>query len=160
MQLMSRVRNAQGGDTIVEVLIVLAVLGMALGVSYATANHSLLNARQAQEHSEALEIIQAQIELLRTAPRNYPAIFDTTPTNPPNIHAYGFCMNGTAVVDLTASNLYNYSVYPNPPCVINNLYHVSIKNTDDGLDTFTVMALWPDIDGTQDSVSMNYRLHQ
>src|SRR5579884_4195391 len=56
---------SSSGDTIVEVLIVLTVLGLALGISFATANTSLLNTRQAQENSEATEIAQSQIESLR-----------------------------------------------------------------------------------------------
>src|SRR5271170_6288790 len=55
----------QAGDTIVEVLVVLAVLGLAISISYATANRSILDARQAQENSQATEYVQAQIENLR-----------------------------------------------------------------------------------------------
>jgi len=153
MQLRTRLGLSERGDTIVEVLVVLAVLGMALGISYATANHSLLNARQAQEHSEALEFVQGQIELLRTLPDNNPTIFDAAQ------HTNGFCMNGTNLVDLTGSNLYSQTSYPGA-CVANSLYDLSIKNTGDGFDTFTIMAVWYDLDGTQDNVSMNYRLHQ
>ena len=48
---MWRLDKNQRGDTIIEVLIVLAVLGLAIGITYATANRSILNARQAQESS-------------------------------------------------------------------------------------------------------------
>jgi len=155
MQLIRKLRKAESGDTIVEILIVLAILGLALSIAYATANKSLQGARQAQEHSEALELVQGQIELLRTAPDNYPDIFDTTK------HANGFCMSGTSLVDLTG-DLHSYTSYPTTPAdksCVNSLYHLSIKNTADGNDTFTIMALWDDLDGTQDNVSMNYRLH-
>jgi type II secretory pathway pseudopilin PulG len=54
----------QAGDTIVEVMIVLSVLGLAIGISYATANRSLLNARQAQENSQATAAAQSQVEQL------------------------------------------------------------------------------------------------
>lgn len=53
------------GDTIVEVLIALAVLSLAFVISYATANAALLASQNAQEHSLALEYLDAQIEALR-----------------------------------------------------------------------------------------------
>jgi prepilin-type N-terminal cleavage/methylation domain-containing protein len=62
--LKGRLHKAQRGDTIIEVMIVLAVLGLAIGIAYATANRSLLNARQAQENSQATAAAQAQVELL------------------------------------------------------------------------------------------------
>ena len=55
------------GDTIVEVLVVLAVLGLALATSSAIANKGLQQSRNAQEHSEALGIIDSQVELLHAA---------------------------------------------------------------------------------------------
>lgn len=55
------------GDTIVEVMIVLAVLGLAFAISYATANRGVLQARNAEEHSEALGILDGQVEELRAA---------------------------------------------------------------------------------------------
>ncbi len=56
--------DTQRGDTIIEVMIVLAVLGLAIGIAYSTANRSLLNARQAQENSQATAAAQAQVEQL------------------------------------------------------------------------------------------------
>ncbi len=65
--MLRRVRSlTQRGDTIVEVMVVLAVLGLAMGISYATANRSLKNTRQAQENSEATALVKAQIEQLRS----------------------------------------------------------------------------------------------
>src|ERR1019366_6517837 len=55
------------GDTIVEVMIVLAVLSLAFAITYATANHGLIQSRNAEEHSEALGLLDSQVELLRAA---------------------------------------------------------------------------------------------
>ncbi len=57
----------QKGDTIVEVLIAMAVASLVLGSAYAVANHSMKNSRQAQEHSEALQIAQKQLEAIVSA---------------------------------------------------------------------------------------------
>lgn len=55
----------QRGDTIVEVLIAVAVVSMVVASAYAITNRNLANTRQAQEHSEASKLGQAQIEQLR-----------------------------------------------------------------------------------------------
>ncbi len=52
----------QAGDTIVEVLLAIAILGVILAGAYVTANRSLNSEHDAQEHSQALTIAQAQIE--------------------------------------------------------------------------------------------------
>lgn len=56
--------NSQG-DTIVEVMISLAVLALAFAISYSTAQSTLNNVQNSQEHSSALEYIDSQIEALR-----------------------------------------------------------------------------------------------
>ncbi len=146
------------GDTIVEVLIVLAVLGLAISVSYATANKSLLNGRQAQENSEATALVQSQIEILRTIAGNA-NIF----TN------HLFCVNtdGSVVTDFsgptatTLSGLINPSYSEYPDNCTRGLYHIAIEYTSSPEDTFTVQAKWDDARGDgQDSVRLSYRLHK
>jgi type II secretory pathway pseudopilin PulG len=75
------------GDTIVEVLIVLAVLGLAFSISSATASRSLTQSRNAEEHSQALGILNSQIELVRTAVTKQVDVFQ----NP----GVPFCMTGS-----------------------------------------------------------------
>ena len=57
----------QRGDTIVEVLIALAILSLAFVISYSTANSALIDSQNSQEHSMALEYLDTQAELLRYA---------------------------------------------------------------------------------------------
>jgi type II secretory pathway pseudopilin PulG len=66
MRNLIRLRNDKG-DTIVEVLIVLAVLSLAFSISYATANNGLRQSTTAQQHSNALSELDSQLELLRGA---------------------------------------------------------------------------------------------
>ena len=79
------------GDTIIEVMIVLAILGLSLGISYATASSALNQSLNAQQHSTALGILNSQVELLRAA-------IDTNATNISTISASStsngptFCM--------------------------------------------------------------------
>src|ERR1035437_2061628 len=79
----------QAGDTIVEVMVVLAVLGLAFVISYATANHGLIQSRKAEEQSQALGIVDSQVELLRSA-------FSLQVTIAQDGTA--FCMQGTALI--------------------------------------------------------------
>lgn len=61
-----RVLSKQTGETIIEVLISMAVLGLVLSASYALANRSTQANRQAQERAEALSENSTRIELLKT----------------------------------------------------------------------------------------------
>jgi type II secretory pathway pseudopilin PulG len=54
-----------GGDTIVEVLFAVVVIGIVLTGAYAVVTHSLLDEQDAQEHSYALGLAQSQVEELR-----------------------------------------------------------------------------------------------
>lgn len=127
-------------------MIVLAVLGLAIGIAYATANRSLLDARQAQENAEASQLVQSQIEALRTM---------TLDPAPNNIFQPGpYCVTQTPP----------YAVLPSGSggCNIGAIpYTLTITYTNVPSDTFTVKATWPDVsgDGSNDTVTMNYRLH-
>lgn len=59
------IKLQQKGDTIVEVLIALAILSLAFVISYATASSALIDSQNSQEHSMALEYLDTQAELLR-----------------------------------------------------------------------------------------------
>lgn len=58
------------GDTIIEVLVSTAVLGIVLGISYNVANRSLRTGLAASQRREAVAVAQGQIELLKKAHRN------------------------------------------------------------------------------------------
>lgn len=53
------------GDTIVEVLLCLAICGLVLGTSYASASRNIKGIRTTQERGEALKIAEGQLESLR-----------------------------------------------------------------------------------------------
>jgi len=154
MHLIKRLRRpGQAGDTIVEVMVVLAILGLAISISYATANRSLLNTRQAQENSQATELIQSQVEALRTL-----AVTGDTP----NIFQAGpYCL--VPIVPQPASGPY-YTLLAGGCAAPPIPYHVAItyvNNPPSQSDTFTVTATWPDVLGEgSDTVTTIYRLHQ
>lgn len=58
----------QSGDTIVEVMLVVAILGLTFGAAYSIASASVAKTRNAQEHAEALQYLNSQVELMRSTP--------------------------------------------------------------------------------------------
>ncbi len=58
---MSLKRN-QVGDTIIEVMLAVGIVGLAIAGGYGIATRSLKQARQAQERGEALKLAEGQIE--------------------------------------------------------------------------------------------------
>ena len=151
----------QTGDTIVEVMIVLAVLSLAIGISYATANRSLLNARQAQENTEASELVRTQVELLRS---NIGDVVNG-PKLKNNVHDN--CISDVGKV-------IDFSLKPDQ-CTLLPLNYVKTitackaslnarcKNGTNDLtldDNFIVTVSWPDVIGDEtDTVTTIYRVH-
>ncbi len=155
---MSIKEHKERGDTIVEVMVVLAVLGLAIGIAYATANRSLLNARQAQESSNATEIAQSQVEALQSlgCGSGNPVCDPNVPSNPSHqlFHqAHPFCID-------TTTNPYQVKPSSDPACTINLLYLIKITyDNNPASHNFKVVVSWDDVLGQgTDTVTMNYRL--
>jgi prepilin-type N-terminal cleavage/methylation domain-containing protein len=159
MSLKQFLHRNQAGDTIVEVMVVLAVLSLALGISYATADRSLLDSRQANQNSQATALLQSQIENLRTLAPN------------PSTDASGyifnagqdFCIDSSGDVAPTTSALPSsscaFDVFGNSiPTQILIDYQQTAGVTG---GTFNLYASWPNIDGQgSDTVTLSYRLYQ
>lgn len=146
------------GDTIIEVLVVLAVLGLAVSIAYATANRSLLNARQAQENTEATEIAQSQLETIHSLSadpnsRIYSAGLTTRfcfLTSSPTTPSTAGCDNAFGNNNLYSVYDYNCSTDPGAsPCTA-----ITASNT------FIVQVIWPDVaDQGNDKVTLTYRVY-
>lgn len=59
------IHRKQSGDTIVEVLVSIAVVSLVLAGAYALTNRNTLITQDTQEHGQALQLVQAQVEYLR-----------------------------------------------------------------------------------------------
>lgn len=158
--MIKRLHLKNRGDTIIEVMIVLAVLGLAISISYTTANRSLLAARQAQENAKATQILHSQIEELR-----YLAPAETTAGGPKDIFRPGpFCIKKVAADDYAVVTA-PPAASPDPACYeVDSLYDITItyqNSPPDFPDTFTLSVSWTDVTGQgQNSVQMNYRVHK
>ena len=65
MQRNSYRRLRQTGDTIVEVLIAIAITGAVMAGAFTVSQKSVIAVRSSQEHGEVLQLLQGQVELVR-----------------------------------------------------------------------------------------------
>ena len=92
------------GDTIVEVLISIAVLSVIIVGAYVSANHSTLVLRDTKEHTDALALAQNQVESLVSWYQNN----NTGSTVPVSFGSY-FCFdNSLHIITLPTSLSYCY----------------------------------------------------
>lgn len=147
-----RVKLGNVGDTIVEVLIAIAILSVVLGGAYAIVNRSHTNIRQAQEHTEALKLGEEQLERLKQLGDN-----GGIDTSGGNIYVTGvkFCVNivggnlkketGAACQEGTAPVIYTKEIEA-----------TAVGTT--GSYNFDILVSWDGIHGGRDTVPLDYRL--
>lgn len=146
----------QAGDTIIEVMVVVAILGLAFSIAYATATHSLAKTRSSEEHAEALQYLNSQVELLRN-----------DAVNPSDIQRPGvtFCMDPATDKAVTSAD----SSYTNvcKTVGVEGFYQVGItylphvpSPTAPNDDVYKVTVTWPGVSdlGTQQE-HLYYKLH-
>lgn len=142
------------GDTIIEVMLVLAILGLALSISYSAASTSLLAARQAQESSQAASLMQSQIELLQANRKQVDS------TQPNYIYQAGsFCMNpdpaANAVQSFASGCDFNNDGSALEPA---GRYNVRIDQTV--ANTFRLVVSWDDVAGNEENTAtFFYRIY-
>lgn len=90
-------RKNYRGDTIVEVLISIAIVGAVLTGAYALASHSLQEGISSAERTAATKIIEDQVEGLKFRYRN-------TNLSDPNNHWVDYFTTGTGSIPSSAQN--------------------------------------------------------
>ncbi|HEY4963380.1 MAG TPA: type II secretion system protein [Candidatus Saccharimonadales bacterium] len=106
---------SQRGDTIVEVLISVAVVGLILGAGFIGANRAYDDIQDAQYHQIATSIAQTQLELLNSYDLSTVTIGNGgacfvntgTPTNP----TYTLIMGASYSTQCISSGAYNFGGY-------------------------------------------------
>lgn len=122
-------RFNQRGDTIVEVLIAIAVISSVLGTSYAIVNRNSKSYQQVSERTEALKLAEDQLEQLRGG--------ITVP-------AGDFCVLPGGEV----------KIYSASSCTFNSRYEIRITPGP----VFNVHVEWDGINGTTDKLDLKYRV--
>jgi prepilin-type N-terminal cleavage/methylation domain-containing protein len=112
--------NKQSGDTIIEVLLAMSVIGLVLGAAFGIANRSVQIGQDAQERTEALKIAESQLEIFKSEFAGNTDLQTQLEDSP-------FCLdNSKAILDIIESSepecsgingngqtgLYNVSIIP------------------------------------------------
>ena len=142
---MNKMHKIQRGDTIVEVLLAMSVIGLVLGAAFSIANRSVSIGQDAQERTEALKIAETQLEIFRSEYRDNPAVSGRTQLNP-------FCFD-VSQPTLTIVNT------DEAPCNLVNgngqegLYRIEIRPPadPDTNTTYQFVVLWQRQGTTEDS---------
>ena len=167
MQLIKLKKLSQKGDTILEVLISVAVLSLILATSFTLANRSTQATRQAAERSEATKVAQSEIEKLKFY-LSQPGLADE-----PNQDQF-FCIDSSGptmvLVNLNGliTNLPAVDIPANYNAIdadcrwgTNDRYAVIIQRSNGAnQNTYTAYVRWDSVTGrTVEKISVVHRLH-
>ncbi len=156
--------SRQRGDTIVEVLIAVAIVSSVLAGAFTVSQKSALAVRDSQERGEMLQMLESQVELVRALALdqsdNTTGVFATSP-------AY-FCINEStrtrihfpaATTTLPLLQNDDFTTYDSQ-CTnlgIGNRYNIAIKY-DAGTKVFTFVGRWDGIHGRKNQQQLSYRI--
>jgi prepilin-type N-terminal cleavage/methylation domain-containing protein len=145
------VDRRERGDTLVEVLIAIAVVSLVLGGAYATTNRSLLASRDAQERGNALKLAQSQLEQVKGLAATDPAkIFaGAAPSS--------FCITDGNIVHASTQAECAMDGAGNPT-TNEPKYQLAVVRTG---NNFTVTNRWANVHGdSTNQVQLKYRAYQ
>lgn len=156
--LINKLRKKQNGDTLVEVLIAMAVVSTVLGGAYSITNRNVKNSQRSQEYSQALKVAETQLEQLKSyiAAGSIPA------------DGENFCMNLNGSTNEKITFAYGGTLptvdanYPTPKCQksdsggVSGRYMTGIKRAS---DTYTVYVNWDGPTSIRDEVSLVYKVY-
>ncbi len=147
----SRNHARQRGDTLVEVLVAIAVVSLIMGGAYVTTNRSLLATRAAQERGNALKIAESQIEQLKGFVTTNPdAIFGGTAPSPFCISSAGAVVAATNAACTVGTNGQATTSEPR--------FRLSVTRN---ANTFTLLETWTNVNGAStDQLQMKYRVYE
>ena len=129
----------QRGDTIIEVFLAMAIIGLSLGIAYSLSSQATRTGRQAQERTEALKLAESQLEILK-GNLNSGLV---TPAEYEDTDAYCVLAGGGGNEKLPVV----FPPEPTSPCtkLDGGLYDVRVEYDDTGPDPiYTSVVIWDD----------------
>lgn len=141
---------SSAGDTIIEVMVALAVLGAVLGGAYVVVSRNVITNQSSQERLMAVKVAESQFERLQIA-----AAADDTGAV---FMATGFCLtaNNAIAFPPAADCTFDSGGNPAPPAGTTPLFRVTINRATlltspaSGGTRFRVTVTWQNIRGTGD----------
>jgi type II secretory pathway pseudopilin PulG len=139
----------QAGDTIVEVLISIVIIATILTGSFMLARNSSEHVRDAEEHGQALNLLQGQVEQLRTA-----AVKSGDPLRD-YLDGNDFCFAKDGSGRILTAHCDNFGD--------NSLYTIAIKQSGykqqiKQIYTFQATVTWQSVSGDNAQEQLFYRI--
>lgn len=159
--------NRENGDTIIEVLIALSIIGLVVAGAYATANSSTRLVRQSQERSDAVKVAETQLEMIRSIN----AGIGSQDQREQMYSDTDFCYSDTEDDIYQYSAAYTLPAHQNSngpeadgmpeECKWNDHYyaHVTYDDSDDR-SRFILTVRWARLGGGVDEVVMPYGIYE
>lgn len=156
----SLVQNNRG-DTIVEVLVAIAIIGAVLGSAYVATNNNTRTNRQSQERLQATKIAESQLERLKAMSGNaasqdaifQPGTFCLTTSNVRVSSSNAACQVNSAGVATGSQPYYNITITPGAS--ISGTGPVSYPGTQ-----FRIDVTWDTIGGGDSIVTYEYGVYR
>lgn len=158
-------RSKQSGDTIVEVLVAIAIVSAVLTGAFIVTQKSAQAVRGSQEHAEMAQILQGQVEAIR-------ALALTSTDDVSGVFANGagssqyFCIGTNASsalefnkrIDSSAQSLTDIANYNTGCKNIQKLYNIAIRY-DPATHVFYFNGTWDKLGGGSNSVQFSYKVY-
>ena len=140
--------RSQRGDTIVEVMIAVVVIGVVLIGAFTLTNRSTRQMRDSEEHTQANQLLQGQVERLRSVASQMRY------TDFPASNYFCFDEDG-ALTALASATSYG--------CLQGNFYKFSIERKQPqpaagNNATFTLAVRWDSVTGNKAFESITYKV--
>lgn len=155
--------KSQAGDTIVEVLIAVAIVSTVIVSAFTIANKSSLQIRAAQERSEAIKLGSSAIETIKAQPTLANALDSSDPSSAPycvDLQTKAIIGGGPLPAPLTNDKGSDYNTSASCSLVSSDVtYNVSVTRVNQE-GSFVIHVRWDRVGGGQrQDITFNYRLN-
>ncbi len=163
MSLRSTINNTFG-DTIIEVMVVLAILGSGIAISYSSVSRSLSLSQDAKERMEATQLLQTQIEYVREAVLNPNSRIGTAMATSTHQSGNVFCFtNSASIYNFNSTDISNMNksepIYPKS-CTQSLFSYYIVYTENNSAHIFDAESRWPSILGQgQNKSSIVYEVY-
>ncbi len=147
----------QTGDTIVEVMISMAVLTIVITIAYATSTRSFHSSLNSQYRDQAVSFAQQQLELIKSADSSSSALINTYKTLPGS-----FCISPSdTTATLTGASckiaLGGWGSSGDKTFTVANIYTGNPPGVPNGTKTFKVTVSWTSADNQPEQAVIYYK---
>lgn len=157
-------KTTSRGDTIVEVLIAIAIVSSVLAGAFTVTQKSAVAVRDSQERGEMLQILQGQVEQVRS-------LAATAPNDASGVFAAGyFCVKtvGGVPTRQTITGLTSLPVLASDPMTAygtckfgqDSKYNIAVRyDNSTSSKAFTFTGRWDRLGGGKDQLQLTYRAY-